>query len=128
MSSFKAIFKFEGKEYEVITCVYSLGQSVDDKGRPSSTVRGGNISLQVAASDDDTLIGWMVDPFKKSDGSIIFNKIDENSTMKELKFEQGYCVGYSESFSASSNGPMTVSLNISAKKITLGNATHENIW
>ncbi len=128
MSSFQSKFKFDGQEYDVISCVYSLGQATDEKGRPASTVHGGNISLQVASNDDDTLIGWMVDPYKKSDGSITFNKIDEDATMKELKFEDGYCVGYSESFSATSNTPMTASLNISAKKITVGNATHENAW
>jgi hypothetical protein len=126
MSSFKAVFKIAGKEFDVISSVYSFGQSTDEKNRPASAVRGGNISVQVVASDDDTLIEWMVDAYKKQDGSLVFNKTDQDSTLKEVKFEDGYCVGYSESFNANSASAMVVSLNIAARKITIGNASLEN--
>ena len=128
MSSFSAKFKANGKEYDVISCVYSLGQSTDEKGRPAGAVYGGTMSLQVVTDDDDTLAGWMIDAYKKISGSVVFNKIDEDSTLKEVKFEDGYCVGYSESFSANSASPMVTSINISARKITIGGATHETKW
>jgi len=128
MSSFSAHFTVEGKEYEVISCVYSFGQATDEKGRPAADVHGGTISLQLKADDDDTIVGWMIDPFKKTSGSIVFKRIDQDSTLKEVKFEDGYCVGYSEAFSADSSSPMIASLNISARKITVGGASHEIKW
>jgi hypothetical protein len=128
MSSFKATFKLDGNEYDVVSCVYSFGQATDEKGRPASDVQGGNISLQITVSDDNSLIGWMVDPYAKKNGSIVFNKTDQDSTLKEVKFEDGYCVGYSESFSANSSKAMTISMNISARKISVGDASHEKKW
>jgi hypothetical protein len=53
---------------------------------------------------------------------------NSGGVLKEVKFEQGFCVGYSESFNASSSMPMTVSLNISAKKISVGDASLEKAW
>lgn len=128
MSSFAATFKVNGKEYEVLNCNFSFGQATDDKGRPASAVQSGNISVTIVASDDDGLMGWMIDPYKKQDGSISFNKIDQDSTLKELQFKEGYCVSYSESFNSSSNHAMTVTLSISAREITMGNATHTVKW
>jgi hypothetical protein len=128
MSSFAATFKLDGNEYDVISSVYSFGQATDEKGRPASDVQGGSISVQIAVPEDSSLAGWMIDPYSKKSGSIIFKKIDQDSTMKEVKFEDGYCVGYSESFSANSSTPMTASLNISARKITVGDASLEKKW
>ena len=127
MPSFKATFKIDGNEYDVISCVYSFGQATDEKGRPASDVQGGNISLQISA-DDTGVVGWMIDPYAKKSGSIVFNKTDQDSTLKEVKFEDGYCVGYSESFNANSSSPMTATINISARKVSVGDATHEKKW
>lgn len=128
MSSFKATLKAEGKQFEVLSCVFSFGQNIDDKGRPASDVRKGTISVEIVASEDDSIVGWMIDPYKKGNGSIVFEKIDQASTMKEVKFEDAYCVNYSEHFNATSNDAMVATLSISARKITIGNASHEVKW
>jgi hypothetical protein len=128
MSSFAATFKLDGNDFPVISCVYSFGQALDAKGQPSSDIQGGNISLQIAASDDSSIIGWMIDPNGKKNGSIVFKRADQDSTLKEIQFEEGFCVGYSESFTANSTNPMTITLNISAKKISVGDATLEKKW
>ena len=128
MSSFKATLTVNSKDFDVISCVYSFGQATDEKGRPASDVKGGNISLQIVATDDDTMIEWMVDPYKKQDGSIAFKKIDQDSTLKTVQFKDAYCVGFSESFNANSAAAMTATLNLSAGSITIGNATLDNKW
>lgn len=128
MASFAATFELDGKEYDVLSCVYSFGQATDEKGRPASDVQGGTINLQIASPEDSSVLGWMIDPYAKKKGSIIFKRIDQDSKLKELKFEDAYCVGLSESFSANSSSQMTMSLNISAKKITVGDASHDMKW
>ncbi|HEX4852074.1 MAG TPA: type VI secretion system tube protein TssD [Puia sp.] len=128
MSSFAAKFKLDGNEFSVLSCSYAFGQGVDAKGQPTTEVQGGNISLQIAASDDSSIIGWMIDPNGKKNGSIVFQRSDQDSTLKEVKFEEGYCVGYSETFNANSTMPMTISLNITAKKISVGDASLEKKW
>ena len=102
MSAFKAKFTLDGTEYGVLSCNYSFGQGLDSKGQPSTDVQGGTISLQIAATDDSGIIDWMIDPKGKKDGSIVFDKSDGNGKLKEVKFEEGYCVGYHEAFSATS--------------------------
>lgn len=126
MSSFNATLKVEGGEFDVLACNYSFGQSTDDKGRPASDVKSGSLFVQITTGDDTSLLGWMIDPHKKTSGSIVFKKIDEDSTLKEVKFEDAYCVGYSESFNATSASAMTVSLNIAARKIDVSGVSHEN--
>ena len=128
MSSFSATLKVDDQEYDVMSCNYSFGQSTDEKGRPASNVQGGNVFVQIAANDQDSLMGWMIDPHKKTNGTITFKRIDQDSTFKEVQFEDGYCVGYSESFNSTNSSAMTLSLNISARKITVGSATHESVW
>lgn len=128
MSSFKATFKVDGKSFDVVSSSYSFTQNTDERGRPASDVRKGLIKVTVVASDDDKLIGWMIDPYKKTNGSITFEKIDQASTLKELKFEDGYCVSYEEDFDAVNAQAMTDTFTISARKLTVGSATHEDKW
>jgi len=128
MGAFNATFKLDGNEFSVLSCNYSFGQGLDSKGQPSTDVQGGTISMQITASDDSSIIGWMIDPSGKKNGSIVFDKSDGGGVLKEVKFEDGICVGYTEAFNASSALPMTISLNISAKKVSIGDATHEKQW
>jgi hypothetical protein len=72
-SSFDAYFTWDGGPsgdgIAVISCNYSLSQSIDDKGRVSSKVYGGTIFIQVdssSASDSQGLWEWMVDPDGKN--------------------------------------------------------------
>jgi hypothetical protein len=128
MSSFSAKFTVDGTDYDVRSCIFSFAQATDERGRPASTVHAGTISLQIVVSEENGLIEWMVDPYKKTNGSITYQRIDQDSTLKELQFEDGYCVGYSESFHSTSAEPMVASLNISARKISVGDVTHEVTW
>ena len=128
MSSFKGTLKVNGKEFEVISLDYSFNQKTDEKGRPASDVRKGLITISIVGSDDDSLLGWMIDPYKKTNGSVTLEKIDQASTLKELKFEDGYCVAFDEKFGSNDNEPLMITLSISARKVTVGNATHEDKW
>lgn len=128
MAAYSATFSLDGTDFSVLSCNYSFGQGINDVGQPSTDVKGGTISLQVAASDDNSIIGWMIDPTGKKDGSIKFEKSDGGGTLKEVKFEGGICVGYSESFNSTNALPMTISLNITAQKVSVGDASLEKKW
>jgi hypothetical protein len=128
MSSFSARFKFDGKEFEVLSCNYSFNQLTDDKGRPASDVRAGHISLTLSAAEDQKLLDWMADPDKQGKGSIVFYKIDQASTLKEVKFEEAYCVGFSEHFTANTPDGMTATIEITARKISIGDVNYEKQW
>ena len=42
------------------------------------------------ASEDNSLMEWAVDSYGKKDGSIVFNKTDQDQKMKQLDFTDGY--------------------------------------
>ena len=48
--------------------------------------------------------------------------------MKELNFKEGYLVQYRENFNSTSDNPITETFTISAKEISMGNASHVNQW
>lgn len=126
--SFEAKVSIAGKEARVLHASYSLNRDVDATGRPSSKVYGGKVTLEIEGTDDTSIFEWMVDQFQTKDGTITFLKRDSNSKMKELKWEKGYVVGFSESFDSTGQNPLTVTFTVSAEKITVGNASHTNPW
>jgi hypothetical protein len=126
--SFKATFTFNSTDFDVIVCTYSMHQSTDLKGRPSSGVNAGTISLQIHASDDKSLISWMIDPYKKGDGKISFQKIDQDSILKTIEFKEAYCTQFTETFVSEGSTPMTISLSISANEMIVDGVSHHNRW
>ncbi|MBS1549764.1 MAG: type VI secretion system needle protein Hcp [Bacteroidetes bacterium] len=127
--SFKATLKIGSKEFDVISCSYSLHREVDGKGRPASVVYGGTIDLGVESTDDTSIIEAMVNnQHKPLDGTITFKKSDEDAKMKELSFEKGYVVKFSESFDTIDSQPMMINFTVSAQTIKVGGAEHKNDW
>lgn len=127
--SFNAKLKFGGKDgIDLLACDYALHRDVDAKGRPASGVYGGTINLLVESTEDTTIVESMVNQFKPVDGTITFKKSDEDAKLKELSFEKGYVINYSESIDVKGSQPMQIAFTISAEKIKIGNAEHKNEW
>ena len=127
--AFKARLNFSGKEYDVLNCSYALNRDVDSKGRPSSGVYGGTIDLEIESTEDTSIVEAMVNnQYKPIIGSLLVKKSEEDAKMKELTFEDGYIVKYSEGLSIIGDTPMTYKFTISARKLKLGNAEHVNDW
>jgi len=132
----RAIFKCDGQESEVVNVNYSLDQNIDQIGQPAGEVRGGIINVTVMSSKSEKRFGWMVASDVKKSGEIAYVDKD-GQTMKTLKFEDAYCVGYNESFTAfdgQASGNVTVKdgakekLTLSCKSIKMEGETHENSW
>lgn len=124
--SFKAVFELNNSpldNLEVVTCDYRFHQTTDDKGRPSSTVRGGQIVLMVRGTEP-RIVEWMLDPYMQKSGLVRFLRKDAEATLKEVAFENAYCIQFSEKMR---RGAITM-LTISPEKITVGGVTYTNIW
>ncbi|MFN0030960.1 MAG: type VI secretion system tube protein TssD [Flavobacteriales bacterium] len=127
--SFNAMLSIDGgAEVRVLHASYALSRDVDSTGRPSSLVRGGTIQIEVESTEDTSLFAWMVDQYTTKNGKITFYKRDSKTKMKELSWENGYIVQCSESIDSIGENPMTIHFVVSAQKITVGDATHENPW
>jgi hypothetical protein len=126
--SFKSVFEVAGKKLNVKHCSYDLTQEVDATGRPSAITRGGRIRLIVESTGETDLFEWMVNSFERKDGTVTFYKRDTDAVSKKLSFKEGYLVKFEESFDADNQNPMTVAFTISARELSMGNATHVNEW
>lgn len=126
--AYSAKLSVDGNEFKVRHCNYSLHQNIDETGRPMSGVLGGTIQLEIESSDNTFFMEWMVDPIKKLNGSIAFSKTNEEGELKKVEFEDGFLTGYSESMDALSNAPMVENIVISARTLSVGGASLENIW
>lgn len=127
--AFKARLNFSGKEYDVLNCSYALNRDVDSKGRPSSGVYGGTIDVEIESTEDTSIVEAMVNnQYKPITGTLLIKKSEEDAKMKELSFEDGYIVKYSEGLNIVGDTPMSYKFTISARKLKLGNAEHVNDW
>ncbi len=127
--AFKAELKIGSHKFDVIGCDYTMHREVDIKGRPASVVYGGTVNITVESTDDTSIIEAMVNnQHKPLDGTITFKKSDEDSKMKELSFEKGYVVRFTENFTTGGSEPMLISFTVSAQTIKIGGAEHKNDW
>ncbi|MCQ2189359.1 MAG: type VI secretion system needle protein Hcp [Paludibacteraceae bacterium] len=126
--AFRSTLNLGEKEYDVLECSYSLKRDVDSKGRPSSNIYGGRISVRVESTEDTTILETMVNQFKPFNGSIVFKKGDEEGKMKELSFENAYIIEYAEGIDIIGSAPMSINVTISAQIIKIGGAEYEENW
>ena len=127
--AFKARLNFSGKEYDVLHCAYSLNRDVDAKGRPSSGVYGGTIDIELESTEDTSVIEAMLNnQYKPLVGTLLIKKSEEDAKMKEVHFEDGYIVKYTEGINITGANPMTLKCQISSRKLKVGTAEHTNDW
>lgn len=121
--AFKATLKINNKDYDLSNVQYHFRQGIDQHGKPNTAVFGGQIQFVVQSTDDTFFAEWMVDHSKNQDGKIVFYDADGNKEIKTVEFKKAYCVNYSEIFDG--NGARE-HITISSKKVSIGNAEHEN--
>ncbi|MEZ0611147.1 type VI secretion system tube protein TssD [Fibrella sp. WM1] len=128
-ASFESTFHIPGMDPMVLMhCHYQFNQPDDVRGRPNAGVRSGLIRVTLLGTDNGTLASWGVDPLKALSGKIVF-KDSEGGTLKTLQFYDTYCVEYREVFvSGSTTAAYTFDLGLTARRINLNNAEHDNMW
>jgi len=126
--AFRANLNFEGEDFDVIKCNYAVERDVDSKGRPSSNLYGGKINITVESTTKVSLFDKMASQFKPNTGTITFKKDDDDATMKELKWENGYIVNLEEGMKTVGELPMLITLTISAQSFTIGDAVFTQNW
>jgi hypothetical protein len=128
--SFSAAFIIANKSYTVRHFSWGVQQNTDVVGRPDARVQGGQLIVELDSEPDETLHHWALDDTKKMSGELaVFSADNRLSRRKTIRFEDAYCVGLSKLFdgSASDQG-MTMTLTLSANKLSSGEVTLDNKW
>lgn len=61
--------EFAGKEYDVLHSEYEFSRTTDSKGKPSSNILGGRVSVVIESTEDTATIEAMLNSqFKQVEG------------------------------------------------------------
>jgi hypothetical protein len=128
--SFSASLILDSKSYTVRRFSWGLQQNTDVVGRPDARVQGGRLQVELDSEPDETIHHWALDDTKKMNGElVVFAANNRFLRRKTIRFEEAYCVGLSKSFDGSaSNQGMTMTLTLSANKLSSGEVTLDNKW
>jgi hypothetical protein len=110
----------------LLTCNFSFDQDIDQRGYPTSTVKGGVINLSFVSEDDSDILQWMFNREADKNGKIVFASTENTRPFKTLEFTNARLVHYDESFTR--DVEMIMSLTISTRTLEISGATHINIW
>ncbi|MCO6487420.1 MAG: hypothetical protein J5I98_03330 [Phaeodactylibacter sp.] len=125
---FKANLEVDSTPFRVLECSYHFERDYDQFGKPSSEVRGGTIDITVETTGTTLFSSWMMSSKLRKSGKIIFEDPTEDAELKVVEFEDAYMVNYEESFGSRGENGMVESFRLSAKKMIIGDGTHENSW
>lgn len=93
--SFRATLTVEGKSYNVLQCSHFLKQN-RERGKVTSGVRGGSITLIIDSTDEEIFGSWATSPTAKKNGELVFDRVDQQSALQKLEFEDAYAIFYFE--------------------------------
>ena len=124
----KAELILEGNTYLLNKISIEIGEAVDKSGRPSSKSKGGKIDIELDSVKDEVFYDWMVQTRKTLNGSINLYEADFETKLKEIKFEEAYCINYVEIFTEALEDNMITKFTISAEKLSVGNIDMDNQW
>lgn len=126
MSSFDVKMEVDSRTYQVVNMNYSVHRDFDYSGRPASNLKNSFLELDLEVPDGDAMFFKWLCQNEKKDGTIRFNKIDQESRHIEFKYEQAFCFAYKQLY-ASGPKSLLVSLRLSAQKLTLISGGEEHM-
>ena len=125
-------FKLDGKEAQLVALSYHFFRQVDDKGRPATQVRRGEITVTIASDDKLKLaiIEWFAIPDTGKKGEIILysGEGSDKKVFKKVEFENGYVSDYHETYHEGGMANIQETFTITAEKISVGNAKFDFRW
>ena len=94
--AYSATINIGGGDINVLKVYHSVEQGIDAKGKPSTDVKSGKITIIIDGALAGPFTEWLSDPFAVKDGTITYYKVDEDSKFRELKFLGGMTRSYIE--------------------------------
>lgn len=105
---------------EILECNFSFQQGVDDKGKATTRVLGGTISIILSQLPPAEIVEWALNSRKYKDGTIIMLD-EENMPVEKIAFEQAACVHFDLNYMQKGDSYASTSLIIQASRLIVGN-------
>lgn len=105
--------------YEISKCNFEFQQGTDSKGKISTRVFGGTISIVMPQLPPQPIVEWAIQPRKYNDGMIVL--VDaENIPLEKIFFKNAACIGFDMDFVQQDESYSTTSIVIHAEKMIVG--------
>lgn len=124
-SKVESFLVLEGQEYEVQGFQIFFGQEIDHKGQPQAETKGGQFSLTLTESINDTIYDWAKTPSRLKTGFVKF-VTESSGTVFQIDFINAACISLTRKINAFS-GTETMMV-VSSDKIVINEITHNNRW
>ena len=126
--SFLSKLEIDGETMNVLDFHCKVEQNVDKSGKPSADPSIGDIVIVVESTKSTLLFDWMISNIQTKNGKLTFFRRDAISKMRELEFNDAYCISYNESFNANTNLSMQIEFSISCKEIIMNGSKLSRNW
>jgi hypothetical protein len=129
----RPVLEIDGVVYKnVYEVSYELYTAKDETGRPSDRAHAGTVKITRESDENTDIYRWATDSSKPNwkSGKVIF-KTPDDSTMKELAWEEGFITKYEETIPHIKNNPddqVYEHFEISCHKLTVGGVELDNRW
>ncbi|AKD56076.1 type VI secretion system tube protein TssD [Spirosoma radiotolerans] len=126
---FTSTLTIGAKKFDVLSFGASFSRDYDQKGRPSSAVRAGDMSLTIEVTQNENLIDTMINAQNKMiEGKVEFWQSGKDGVFRTVDFKSGYITSYKEGFQPAGGSNFSADISITAEKITIGTAAYDAQW
>ena len=112
--SIRAVLCINRREYRVLRYRQRFARRVSSNGMPASDLYGGTIDVEFESECDSGVFALMTDENTPTiEGYLHISPSEEDTMVRELKFDEAYLVGYSEQQYDDWGAPVTMCVSIS---------------
>ena len=112
--SIRAVLCINRREYRVLRYRQRFARRVSSNGMPASGLYGGTIDVEFESERDSGIFALMTDENTPTiEGYLRISPSEEDTMVRELKFDEAYLVGYSEQQYDDWGAPVTMCVSIS---------------
>lgn len=112
--SIRAVLCINRREYRVLRYRQRFARRVSSNGMPASDLYGGTINVEFESERDSGIFALMTDENTPTiEGYLRISPSEEDTMVRELKFDEAYLVGYSEQQYDDWGAPVTMCVSIS---------------
>lgn len=111
--SIRAVLCINRREYRVLRYRQRFARRVSSNGMPASDLYGGTIDVEFESERDSGIFALMTDENTPTiEGYLRISPSEEDTMVRELKFDEAYLVGYSEQQYDDWGAPVTMCVSI----------------
>jgi len=113
---------------EISNCTFSFQQGIDNKGKATTKVFGGAMTITMSQLPPQNIIEWALRSRKFETGAVI-TLDNENMPTEKIMFQNAACVGLNLDYIQTGDSYVSTTITVYAEKLIVGNGIDfDNEW